>query len=250
MAVTEGDAEARPRVAAEALGDFYQRAFAALELSPEDAATVARVLLNADTKGIDSHGAPLVRGYATRLRAGLINPRPNIHPVAETPGTLVLDGDNGPGPVVGDHAMRRAIDKARTNGVGTVTVRNSNHYANLFYYPLLAIEAGMAGMTMTTSGPFILPTFGAAPLLGTNPIAIGFPGGHHARPFVIDMATSVVALGKVAIYRREGKPLPAGWAFDDAMHPTTDAARAKYLATLCGDRSRRRGEWREVRGER
>ncbi len=236
MAATERGAEGRPRVSAEALGDFYRRAFEAVELPPEDAATVARVLLAADTKGIDSHGAPLARGYATRARTGLINPRPRIRVVAESPGTLVLDGDNGAGPVVGDYAMRRAIAKARANGVGTVTVRNSNHYASCFYYPLLAVEEGMAGLTMTTTGPAILPTFGAAPLLGTNPIAIGFPGGDRERPFVIDMATSVVALGKVGIHRREGKPLPEGWAYDAELRPTTDAARAKYLTTLGGDR--------------
>ena len=236
MAVNESGADARPRVSAEALGDFYRRAFEAVDLPPEDAATLARVLLAADTKGIDSHGAPLAHGYATRARAGLINPRPRIRVVAESPGTLVLDGDNGAGPVVGDYAMRRAIAKARANGVGTVTVRNSNHYASCFYYPLLAIAEGMAGLTMTTSGPFILPTFGAAPLLGTNPIAIGFPGGERERPFVIDMATSVAALGKVGIYRREGKTLPEGWAYDAELRPTTDAARAKYLNTLGGDR--------------
>src|SRR3954469_11797126 len=98
----------RLRVPAESLADFYRRAFEAADVSPEDAATVARVLLTADTKGIESHGAPLAHGYVQRLRKGLVNPRPNIAVVSEFPGTLVLDGDDGLGPVVGDYAMRRA----------------------------------------------------------------------------------------------------------------------------------------------
>jgi L-2-hydroxycarboxylate dehydrogenase (NAD+) len=236
MPVSDQPTTSRPRVAVEALRDFYQRAFEAVEVPPPDAATVARVLLAADTRGIESHGAPLARGYARRIRQGLINPRPAIRVVAESPGTLVLDGDDGLGPVVGDHAMRRAIEKAAANGVGTVTVRNSNHYANLFYYPTLAIEAGMAGLTITTSGPLVLPTFGAAPLLGTNPYAIGFPGGNSSPPFLIDMATSIVAMGKVMVYGREGKALPEGWAYDDLMQPTTDPKRARWLTTLGTDR--------------
>ena len=235
MAVTSG-IDTRPRVAAAALEDFYRRAFAAAGYTDDDAATVARVLITADVKGIESHGAPPVRGYITRTLRGLINPRPTITVVTEYPGTLVLDADNGLGAVVGDYAMRRAVETARVNGVGTVTVRNSNHYASCFAYPLIAIEAGMAGMTMTTTGPTVLPTFGAAPLLGTNPICIGFPGGNGTPPFVIDMATSVVAAGKLGVYRREGKPIPAGWAYDAQLQPTTDAQTARYLTTLGGDR--------------
>ena len=235
MAVASGT-DTRPRIAADALEDFYRRAFAAAGYADEDAATVARVLLTADVKGIESHGAPPVRGYIQRTLRGLINPRPNITVVSEYAATLVLDGDNGLGAVVGDYAMRRAIEKAREAGTATVTVRNSNHYASCFAYPLIAIEAGMAGMTMTTTGPTVLPTFGAAPLLGTNPICIGFPGGNGSEPFVIDMATSVVAAGKLGVYRREGKTLPEGWARDAQLRPTTDANAARYLHTLGGDR--------------
>ena len=228
--------DTRPRIAAADLEDFFRRAFEAAEYSAEDAKTVARVLITADVHAIESHGAPLAHGYITRTRRGLINPRPNIRVISEYPGTLVLDADDGLGPVVGDYAMRRAVEKARVNGVATVTVRNSNHYASCFYYPLIAIEAGMAGMTMTTSGPLVLPTFGAAPVLGTNPIGLGFPGGNNEPAFVLDMATSIVALGKVNVYGREGKTLPEGWAYDEQMHPTTDPKKTKWLTTLGIDR--------------
>ena len=237
MTAAEHFHETYPRVSAEALGDFYRRAFMEVGYPPDDAATVARVILAADTKGIDSHGAPVVHGYASRTRRGLINAHPTIATVAETPGTLVLDGDNGLGAVVGDYAMRQAVEKARTTGVATVVVRNSNHYASCFYYPLVAIAAEMAGMTITTSGPLTLPTFGMAPLLGTNPYAIGFPGGNVSPPFVIDMATSMVAMGKVGIYRREGKTLPDGWTFDADFQPTTDPHEARWLNLLGTDRA-------------
>jgi L-2-hydroxycarboxylate dehydrogenase (NAD+) len=229
-------AEERARIAVDALADFYIRAFSRAGLPQEDAETVSRILMGADVHGIESHGAPLAHSYIQRLRNGAINPHPTIRVVSEFPGTLVLDGDGGIGPVVATYAMRQAIEKARENGVGTVTVRNSNHFAATCNYPLMAAAEGLAGMAMTTTSPSVIPTFGAAPLLGTNPIAIAFPGGTTEKPFLIDMSTSVVASGKVGVHRREGKPLPEGWSYDAEMQPTTDPQAARYLNTLGGDR--------------
>ena len=228
--------EGRARISVAALSDFYVRAFTRAGIPREDAETVSRVLMGADVHGIESHGAPLAHNYVRRIRDGLVNLHPTIRVVAEFPGTMVLDGDNGLGPVVASYAMRQAIEKARENGVGTVTVRNSNHFASCCNYPLMAVEEGMAGMVMTATGPGVVPTFGAAPLLGTNPICIAFPGGKRERPFLIDMSTSVVAQGKVGVHRREGKPLPEGWAYNAAMHPTTDPQVARFLNPLGGDR--------------
>ncbi|MDQ2786313.1 MAG: Ldh family oxidoreductase [Chloroflexota bacterium] len=228
--------EERARIAVDALGDFYVRAFSRAGLPPEDAATVARILMGADVHGIESHGAPLAHSYIRRLRNGAINPHPKIRVVSEFPGTLVLDGDRGIGPVVATYAMRQAIAKARENGVSTVTVRNSNHFSATCNYPLMAAAEGLAGMAMTTTSASVIPTFGAAPLLGTNPISIAFPGGNAEKPFLIDMSTSVVASGKVGVYRREGKPLPEGWSYDAEMRPTTDPQASRYLNPLGGDR--------------
>src|SRR5262249_32948816 len=163
------------RVSVEALSDFYVRAFMCAGIPQEDARTVSRILMGADVHGIESHGAPLAHNYIRRIQSGLVNTHPRIRVVSEFPGTLVLDGDNGLGPVVASYAMRQAIEKARENGVGTVTVRNSNHFASCCNYPLMAVAEGMAGMAMTATGPGVIPTFGAAPLLGTSPIAIAFP---------------------------------------------------------------------------
>ena len=131
--------ENRARIPVQSLMDFTVRAFLRVGLTQADAETMADVLIGADIRGIDSHGAPRMRMYVERLRDGLTNPEPRIATVSETPGTLVLDGNNGSGPVVGRYAMRRCIEKARENGVATVTVRNSNHYGSLYYYPLMAV---------------------------------------------------------------------------------------------------------------
>ncbi len=227
----------RARISVQSLMDFTVRAFLRVGLTQADAATMADVLIGADIRGIDSHGAPRLRMYVERLRDGLTNPEPHIATVSETPGTLVLDGNNGSGPIVGKYAMRRCIEKARENGVATVTMRNSNHYGSLYYYPLMAVAEQMAGMTMTTTGPFIVPTFGSTGILGTNPICIAFPGGDTERPFMIDMSTSVVAGGKLEIARRENHDIPIGWALDEHFQPTTSPFDAKYLNTLGGDRA-------------
>ena len=137
--------EERARITVEALSDFYVRAFTRAGLPHEDAETTARILMGSDVHGIESHGAPLAHGYVRRLRNGAINPQPNIRVVSEFPGTLTLDGDRGMGPVVATYAMRQAIEKARENGVGTVTVRNSNHFAATCNYPLMAAAAGLRG---------------------------------------------------------------------------------------------------------
>jgi L-2-hydroxycarboxylate dehydrogenase (NAD+) len=228
--------EERARYAVDGLMDFAVRAFTRVGVTREDAEQMADVLVGADIRGIDSHGLPRLRMYVTRLQAGLTNPKPEVKVIHETPGTLVLDGDNGSGPVVGPEAMRRCIEKARENGVATVTMRNSNHYGSLYYYPLMAVAEGRAGMTMTTTGPFIVPTFGAAGILGTNPICIAFPAGNNEPPFMIDMSTSVVAGGKLEIAKRENHPIPEGWALDEQLQPTTDPFNARYLLTLGTDR--------------
>ena len=229
--------ENRARFSVQSVMDFTVRAFLRVGLTQEDAETMADELVGADIHGIDSHGVPRLRMYVTRLHDGLTNAHPEIRTMSESPGTLVLDGDNGSGPVVGAYAMRRCIEKARESGVATVTVRNSNHYGSLYYYPLMAVAENMAGMTMTTTGPFIVPTFGRAGILGTNPICIAFPGGNRERPFMIDMSTSVVAGGKLEIARREKHDIPSGWALDEHFEPTTDPFKARYLNPLGGDRA-------------
>lgn len=212
------------RYTAGELIDFTARVLTHLGLDPEDARLAGEVLVDADLMGIDSHGIahlPAHRSYAPGLREGLVNPRPNIRIVRETAATAMMDGDGGIGLVTGHRAMRLAIEKARTAGCGTVAVTNSRHFGAAGYYALMAVPEDMIGMAMTNAGPWFVPTGAKKKMIGTNPIAVAAPAGEE-QPFLCDLATSTVAMGKLEIAAREGKPIPAGWALDGTGRPTED----------------------------
>jgi LDH2 family malate/lactate/ureidoglycolate dehydrogenase len=159
--------------------------------------------------------------------------------VRDFAATALYDGAKGLGHYVSTQAMRLAIDKARAFGIGIVTVRNSGHFGAAANYSMMALEHDMIGIA-TTNSPYVamVPTFGRAPKLSTNPISFSAPAGRHA-PFVLDMATTTVAVGKLRIASRWGKPIPSGWALDDQGDPTTDADVAmkhRLLSPLGGSR--------------
>jgi LDH2 family malate/lactate/ureidoglycolate dehydrogenase len=143
----------------------------------------------------------------------------------ETPSTAAINANNGLGQPAGYFGMNLAIQKAKETGLGFVTVGHSNHYGIAGYYSMMALEEGdLIGISMTNSAPLVVPTFSKDMLIGTNPISIAVPTA-KARPFVLDMATSVVPRGKFEVYERENKPVPAGWAVDEHGVPSTDTAR-------------------------
>ena len=188
----------------------------------EDAEIVADVLITADLRGVHSHGiARLHAYYGNRLRRGLINPQTPLTLLHETPTTLAFDAGNGLGQVAGVKAMQACIAKAREVGVGIATVRNSNHYGIAGYYAMLALEHNMIGVSLTNSQPLVAPTYGRTRVLGTNPIALAVPTGKE-RPFVLDMATSIVPMGKIALYAELGQQIPLGWGIDKAGNLTQD----------------------------
>lgn len=183
-------------------------------VSLEDAALAADVLLSADMRGVDSHGLiRLSSYYGSRLRKGLINPLCPMQVVKETLTTLSVDGGNGLGHPVSVKTMRLCIEKARASGVGLATVRNSNHFGIAGYYAMLALPEDMIGLCFTNTAPLVAPTHGRKAILGTNPIAVAVPAA-SSRPFVLDMATSIVPIGRINVYQKEGKEIPAGWGVD------------------------------------
>jgi len=207
---------------------------------PEDDADIAAdVLITADLRGIDSHGIARLHTYFELLQVGRINPKPEIKIIRETETTASVDGDNGLGLVVGPKANRIAMAKAKQYGSGWVSVCNTNHYGIAGYYSLEALKEGMIGISMTNTTKLVVPCFGAERMLGTNPIAIAFPGQQEP-PIVIDMATSVVAYGKVEEAHRMGKAMPEGWCVDQNGLPTTDPEQMKdggALLTIGKDRA-------------
>ena len=205
----------------EQLLEFTTRVFRHVGVPEDDARTAAIVLQAADLRGIDSHGVARLRSYFDMLKRGRIDPKPSITIVRESPSTATVDGGNGLGLVVGPKANAIAMEKARTAGSGWVTVRNTNHYGIAGYYVIEALKRDLIGWSMTNTTKFVAPLWGAERMLGTNPIAIAFPGLEEP-PIVIDMATSAVAYGKIEIAQRAGKPIPLGWAVDRNGAPTTD----------------------------
>ncbi len=190
----------------------------------ENANIIADVLIAADLRGIDSHGVARLGMYEDYIQRGVIHTHVEPKLLAATPTTALFDAGGGMGQPVSYRAMSLAIDKAKTYGMGFVTVRNSNHYGIAGYYAMMALAHNCIGLSMTNSRVFVVPTFGRDALLGTNPIAVAAPAGKE-RPFVLDMATSTVPFGKIEVYDRLEKPIPVGWASDENGIPTTDAAK-------------------------
>jgi len=224
----------------EVLRDFSTRIFLHFGVPKADAEQAADVLASADLRGIDSHGVARLTSYFDLLSEGLINPTPNIKILRSTASTATIDGDNGLGLVVGPQANKIAMDMAEKAGSGWVSICNTNHYGIAGYYVLQALKRDMIGWAMTNSTKFVTPLWGAERMLGTNPIAIAFPGKDEP-PIVIDMATCAAAYGKIEMARRRGQPIPQGWGIDNQGRGTTnpdDIVAGGALLPLGSDRER------------
>ena len=209
------------RFPAAQLKKFSAAVFMHFGISKTDAEQAADVLGRSDLRGIDSHGVARLHTYFDMLELGRINPKPNIKIIREKDSVASVDGDNGLGLVVGPKANEIAMDKAERHGSGWVSVCNTNHFGIAGYYPLKALERDLIGWAMTNSTKLVAPLWGAERMLGTNPIAIAFPG-YKEPPIVIDMATSAVAYGKIEIALRKKTKVPKGWIVDRDGRDTTD----------------------------
>ncbi len=220
------------------LRTFTENVFKAMGCSDADAQIAAKCLNQADLRGVDSHGVARLSGYVKLWEKKRLNCRPNMTIVHETPGTAVLDADQGLGLVSAPKAMEIAMQKARQVGTGWVGVKNSNHFGIAGFHAMLALEQDMMGFAMTNASPLVSPTFSKSRLLGTNPIAVAIPAGEQP-PVVIDMATTTVANGKLEILQRKQQDMPEGWAQDKDGNATTDSFILKKggaMLPLGGDR--------------
>ncbi|GAB4337862.1 MAG: Ldh family oxidoreductase [Calditrichia bacterium] len=214
-----------------ALFNFVVEITKNIGVSEKDARCVADNLVLADLRGVDSHGVARLKRYVEGIQSGYIiaDAQPEI--IRQNSVMAHVDGHNGLGQVAGVFGMELAIEKAEKEGLGLVTVKNSNHYGIAGYYALMALEKNLIGISLTNSAPLVVPTFGKNALLGTNPISMAVPTDKE-RPWVVDMATSVVPRGKLEVYNRLNKPLPEGWATDETGRVTSDAGRV--LKNLLG----------------
>jgi len=205
------------------LKSFIVDVFKSVGMPEADALICADVLIEADKRGIDSHGVGRLKPiYYDRIKEGILNPITKIDIVKETFTTAVIDGNNGMGQVISKKAMELAISKAKDYGLGMVAVRNSSHYGIAGYYATMATLENMIGITGTNARPSIAPTFGIENILGTNPLTFGIPTNENF-PFVLDCATSTSQRGKIELYCRENKEIPKGWVIDQEGVSRTDS---------------------------
>jgi len=206
--------DTRPRYTAEALRTFTAAVFRHYGVPAGDA----------NLAGIESHGIAHLSwhpGYAPGLQRGIVNAKPNVTVVRESPATATWDADGGVGVIVAAKAMQACIEKAEATGIGMIVVRSGRHFGAAGYYAHMAAKRDLIGMAMCNVPPIAVPSGGLDRVYGTNPIAMGAPvaGGH---PFLLDIATTAVAGGKLEIALRQGKPIPAGWAIDAEGSDSTD----------------------------
>ena len=207
---------------------FIGHVFSSLGVPESNASEVARMMVEADMLGYETHGVFRLRQYADRLRDGGCNPTPTLSIVTESAATALIDGDNGLGHLALKTACNLAITKARDAGIGWVGVRRGNHAGPAALHVRPQAAAGMAGLCAAVgSANHVAPFGGADLLLGTNPIAIAFPSGDRAGsdPFVLDMATTVASVGKIKVLAQQGLAMPEGWMVGRDGRPLTDPAR-------------------------
>ena len=199
--------------------------FSACGMSGPDASLLADSLVQADLRGIHSHGVLRVPDYVAKLTREGVNPRGTPKVVSRTGGAIVVDGDNSMGQIGGAFAMRRAIECACSSGIAAAAVGRSNHCGTMDYYVRMAVAEDMIGLATTNALPTMAPWGGVDKIVGLNPIGIGIPAGEEGA-VVLDIALGATAHGKIRVHHQKGQPIPDHWAFDSEGRPTTDAAAA------------------------
>jgi LDH2 family malate/lactate/ureidoglycolate dehydrogenase len=200
---------------------FCQQVFEGAGVPKEDSFLVADALIDADLRGVATHGLVRFPIYVTRLRKGLVKAKPQMQVVRSKGATLVLDGDHAFGQVVGAEGMRRAVGLAREHGVGLCAIRNGTHLGALAYVAAMAVPHQMIGIALTITNPVIAPWGGVVPKLGNNPLAVAVPAGNRP-PIILDMACSQVARGNLILASKMKKTIPPTWAMDPRGQPTQD----------------------------
>ena len=194
-------------------------------LSPESSAVVTESLLCAEMRGIKSHGVLRLESYVQRFEAGVMKLQAPIATEMDEQAVALLNANNTFGSIAGHKAMMMAIDKAKEYGNGVVAVKNSNHFGIAAYYSMMALKEDMVGCVLTNAAPAMAVYGTKTPLIGTNPISVAIPAGDQP-PIVLDMATSVVARGKIIYSALTGHSIPPGWARDSEGNPTENAQDA------------------------
>jgi ureidoglycolate dehydrogenase (NAD+) len=219
-------------VSAEELSSFVERVLVFEGVPRADALIVAGCLSFANLSGVDSHGVVRLAHYLRRLANGTINKNPRTSFEKKSQALGVMDGDDGLGHVVTWRACTAAMDLASDCGIGVVSVGNSSHFGMAGFYINRIASNGFLGVVMTGTDALLVPHGSSRPFFGTNPLAIGVPGEHGY--VVLDMATTSVPYGKIALAKSEGEKIPPDWGVDENGQPTTDPGRVTGLHPIAG----------------
>jgi LDH2 family malate/lactate/ureidoglycolate dehydrogenase len=214
-----------PRVDPERLIDFATAVYASAGVPHEHARLIADTLVQADLWGHQSHGVLRLGWYLDRLGNGVMQlvTRPEF--VLDAGAIALIEGNEGIGHVLTVLAAEEAVKRAKAHGIAAVGVRNSNHFGTCMYYTLMGAREGCAMVLTSNGGPAMAPWGGMKKIIGTNPWSVATPAGRHP-PFVVDMANTGVARGKIYLARQRREPIPPGWAINAQGAPTTDPQEA------------------------
>jgi ureidoglycolate dehydrogenase (NAD+) len=221
------------RIQSTTLRPFIKALLQAAGVAGEMAQEWTASLLWANLRGVDSHGVLRVPRYVDLLKRKTINPSPSMTVERRAGAIVVLEADRAPGAIAMTRAMAEAIGRAREAHIGWCAARNITHAGAVGYFALQAAQAGMAGIVMTASGPLMAYHGARVSGVSTNPLAIAFPAGERP-PYVLDMSTSTVAMGKLMSARDAGRDVPLGWGIDAQGRDTTDAAKVATLLPMAG----------------
>ncbi|WP_158736806.1 Ldh family oxidoreductase [Alteribacillus sp. YIM 98480] len=209
----------------EQLKQFISDVLHSVGLTKENASIVGDSLVSANLRGVDSHGATRLPIYVKRLKSGAVTPNPEVQIAQESDATLLIDGNDGMGQIVGKRAIEIGVEKAKKHGAVYIGVKNSTHFGTGAFFIQQAIKHDVVAYAMSNAPSTMAPWGGLKPYFGTNPYAFGVPAGKN-NPIIFDMATSVVARGKIISAEQRGEDIPEGWAIDSKGRPTTNAKEA------------------------
>ena len=221
-----------PHVAADELRNFARTVLVGIGLDEAGADVAAGCLVEANLRGVDSHGVLRLIQYHRSVSSGAVNPRPVVEVTRSGGPTALVDAGGGYGFVPALRAMEVAVEVAGVHGIALVGVRNSHHFGMAALYVERATAVGLIGVAMTNTGPVMAPAGVTRPIAGNNPIAFAVPRRPPAAPIVLDMALSGTAFGRIRLAAAEGRSIPLGWAHDASGEPTSDAAAALAASLL------------------
>lgn len=215
-----------PKISIKSIDNVTREALGACGVSAESVEEVLETIHYANRRGIPTHGIGRLPLYVRKIKAGHLNPNDDVKTVVDSDAIAVLDACGSFGQVAAKHAVSLALEKAEKYGVGVVGVRNSNNFGTAGYYGDYAARRGMAAFVFANAAPAIAPTGGNKTIFGTNPLCYAFPGSNRNNPIVLDMATTVVARGKVRLAAKNGEKIPMDWAMGPDGNATDDPNEA------------------------